>query len=462
MQTHALALANHLQSKGYPIRVLTYRANRHEEKNAARTFDVDLSFPVRRLLSRLGYWNNIRLIAQDCREFKPDLIYSSTVFYGFLSEELDVPVICRSVGNDVMRPWIAYPFRFGGRLLGSPLLEQPVYDLFKKFNYPEWVEVLFHRYRHQLMVRSARLMHLIMANSKFTSDLLSDIGIPTRRIELVVGGVDARRFLAPGKQVNRTELRNRLGLPPRRFIITTACRLVAKKGIDFLLNSFSELLERMPDAHLVIIGEGKHAKRYRRLANRLNLRERVTFTGRVPQNEIQHYYWASNLFALASRIQVNKVTGIRDAETMGRVLCEANAAGTPVLAANSGGIPSVIKNNFNGLLFEPGNTPGFIKQVLKIRNDKALKKKIVGNGKKLAREKFDWSKIVAAHERAIYNIVKTNHPEQDFVVPGKDKKERSPKKRSGAVRKKSKLKTSATRSTARGPRKKKKMTPAFT
>ncbi len=406
MQTHALALASHLHERGYPVRVVTYRANRHEEKDAGLSFDSGLPFPVRRILSRLGFWHNIQVIAQESRDFDADLVYCSTVFYGYLRRELKVPVICRSVGNDVMRPWIAYPFRFGSRLIGSALFEQPIYDLFKKFNYPEWVEVLFRKRRRAVMAESARMMDLVMANSDFTADLLHELGIRDDRIEVLVGGVDTHRFRCRSPQRIRKKLRMALGLPAKCFLITTACRMVSKKGVDFLLETMPELRRRMPDTHLLVIGAGRHERRYQRMAERLGLSEHVTFCGRIPQNEIHRYYWASNLFVLASRVQVNPLTGLRDAETMGRVLCEANASGLPVIASRSGGIPSVIKHERNGLLFEPDNPKELLRMIARVRRDKNLRDRMIARGMLMAEERFDWSVVVAAHERAIRRVLK--------------------------------------------------------
>lgn len=419
MQTHALALATHLHSRGYPLEVVTYRANRHEEKHAAETVDSHLPFPVRRILSRLGFWNNIRLISDLSRHFEADMVYCSTVFYGYLRNELHVPVICRSVGNDVMRPWIAYPFRFGSRLVGHPLLEQPLYDLFKRFNYPEWIEVLFRRRRRRVMRDSAVLMDLVMANSDYTANLLQELGIEDQRIEVLVGGVDVRRFRCDAPERIRKKLRLALGLPPKCYLLTTACRLVAKKGVDFLLETLSELRQRMPDVHLLVIGAGRHEGRYRRQARRAGLGEHVTFAGRIPQNQIHQYYWASNLFVLASRVQHNPLTGLRDAETMGRVLCEANAAGLPVVASRSGGIPSVIRHERNGLLFEEDNAREFMRMIGRIRKDKNLRKRIVAEGIRLAEQQFDWSVIVGAHEAAIGRVLKRTETRESFLNAGR-------------------------------------------
>ena len=445
MQTHALALANYLVGRGYPIEVLTYRANRHEERDAGELFDKDLSFPVHRVLSRLGFWHNIDLISEHAKDFGPDLVYCSTVFYGYVNKHLDVPVICRSVGNDVMRPWIAYPFRFGSKLLGSKLLEQPVYDLFKRFNYPEWIEVFFRKKRYEVMRESARRMKLVMANSDFTADLLHDLGIEDERIQVLVGGVDTERFWCTNPQRVRKKLRIQLDLPPKCFLLTTACRMVAKKGVDFLIRSFADLNSRMPDAHLLIIGAGKHEKRYRRMARRLGVGDNITFAGRVPQSQIHRYYWASNLFVLASRVQINEVTGLRDAETMGRVLCEANAAGLPVVAARSGGIPSVVHHERNGLLFEPDNAEDFIGAVTRVRKDKSLRARMIDIGRRWARDRFDWSVVFQAHEEAFGDIVGTPPSPVRAVRGGKSRAKKPAGKKGGRKQTKPSTKKSSTR-----------------
>lgn len=429
MQTHALALARGLHELGYELEVLTYRANRHEEKNAVREIDAKLPFKVHRVLSRLGYWRNIDFIAKYAGIYQPDLIYSSTVFYGFLKDKQKAPVICRSVGNDVMRPWLAYPFPFGSWVLSLSFLDQNVYDLFKRFNYPEWVEIFFHRQRRRLMMESARRMDCIMANSAFTRDLLLEIGMPRGKILEVVGGVDAARFQYRSGGNIKKKNRLALGLPTDCYLISTACRLVAKKGVDFLLNSLKEIREKMPDVHMAIIGDGKHEKKYRRMARELGLEEHVSFVGRVPQEAIQKYFWASDAFVLASRIQVNQVTGLRDAETMGRVLCEANAAGIPVIAARSGGIPSVIKNRRNGLLFKPDDVASLIKALKELRGNRELRNRMIKEGLSRAKNKFDWKQIISIHEACIRGILKLDDIKHSGRGKSREKKKKAGKRK---------------------------------
>lgn len=404
MQAHALYLSRFLADRGYIVEVVTYRPSSIEERNLAQCFDNDLEFPIHRSLSRLAFWYNIKTLEQVSRQFKPDLIYCSTIFYGLLRDIVNVPIVCRSAGNDVLRPWIAYPFRLASHLLATPRLENWLYNTFKKMEYPELVDRILRKKRMNLVKQSAHRMDLIIANSKFTASLLSELGIEENKIKIAVGGVDTQRFV-PHNRSGEPQLRRALGIDNDAYIITTVCRLVPKKGIDFLLRTFHMLRNLMPDAHLLIVGDGSHSKRYQRLARDLGLSPHVTFAGSVNHLEIQRYYWLSDVFVLASRIQINPITGVRDAETMGRVLCEANAAGVPVLAARSGGIPSVIECDRNGLLFEPDNEEDFLKQIQRIRENPELTRQLVQIGYRMAHQKFDWSLILEDHENYFTSVL---------------------------------------------------------
>jgi phosphatidylinositol alpha-1,6-mannosyltransferase len=84
---------------------------------------------------------------------------------------------------------------------------------------------------------------------------------------------------------------------------------------------------------------------------------------------------------------------------MGRVLCEANAAGVPAVASRSGGIPSVITHGTNGLLFEEGRADQLVETVDLLRHDSALRSRVRDAGLRAAADIFDWSVVCEAHER---------------------------------------------------------------
>lgn len=388
MQTHAILLSRHFASQGFKVSVYTYRAV--DQVVETKLSDQQFPFVIHRSLTRIGYHKNLKILEEAVKKHQPDLIYSSTVYYGILERMTKVPVICRCVGNDILRPWIAYPFRFGKNMVSLYFIEKRLYKFFKKIHKPEFLEILFRNRRMELTVDAAKSASKILANSTFTEELLIEAGVPREKISKVVGGVDYDFF-----KRNYSGLRDRLKEHAgQKTILLTACRLVDKKGVDFLIQSMTHL----ENHHLVVVGNGRRMNRLRKLAHKLGVADEVTFIGAIPYGEMPKYFWAADIFVLASTVYQDRTTGLRDAETMGRVLCEANAAGLPIIATRSGGIPSVVKHNHNGLLFPENDMERFLFNIHRLHNEQGLKDRLVQNGLIAAQERFDWKHVLNAHE----------------------------------------------------------------
>ncbi len=388
MQTHAVHLCRYLHQRGYHAEVATYRGP-----------EVEFPFPVHRCLSRIGFTENLRTLESLTRTVRPDLLYASTIFYGRVSAATGIPMIARSAGNDVLRPWIAWPYRWLSRLLSTPSIEDILYRRFRKLDWPELIETLLLERRREEMARSARQIARILANSGYTAGLLREL--TPARVDILPGGVDARRF----RRLRDT--RDELGLPRDKRILMTACRLVAKKGLDLLMRAVA----RLPRTHLLIAGEGRQMPKCRALAEQLGITGRVSFTGCIPHDELPRYYWAADQFVLASREHVDARTGLRDVETMGRVLCEAHAAGVPVIASRSGGIPSIVEHGRNGLLFEEDDLEGLVVSIERLRKNRDLSRSVVNEGLHDAAVKWDWSVICGSHERIFHAAASIRQPQ---------------------------------------------------
>lgn len=406
MQAHAHYLSLFLHQNNYSILVLTYRYEKHT-LNAQKYFDNSQPYPVKRILSRIGYWLNIHLIQKEIKEFRPDLIYSSTVFYGFLKQKTSIPIVSRSVGNDVLRPWIGYPFKIFSSIFKFRKLEELLNQTARKIRSPEWIDRIFLKKRYKLMRKALSFHDAVIANSHFTENLLLHSDFDASRIHTVIGGVDIKVFSRDDSTAKKN-LRLKFNVPENSYVILTACRLVRKKGIEFLLDSFKLIKDIIPDCLLVIAGDGPCRKKFESLAEKLEIKNQVIFKGAVPHPEIQNYFWLSDLFVLPSYEFLNKKTGLKDAETMGRVLCEANSAGIPVIASNSGGIPSIITHNENGLLFQAGDKTDFINQVNSIYSSAELRKQLVEAGCKKAKEIFDWNIVLKKNESILLSVLNSS------------------------------------------------------
>lgn len=131
-------------------------------------------------------------------------------------------------------------------------------------------------------------------------------------------------------------------------------RLEKRKGLKFLLRAWPMVLERQPDARLVVVGRGRPLEGYRRFARRQGWTpEDVVFAGYVPTEDLPSYYQSAAVFCAPNTGQ----------ESFGIVLLEAMAAGAPIVASDIPGYRDVISNGLEGLLVEREN-PGALADAL--------------------------------------------------------------------------------------------------
>jgi glycosyltransferase involved in cell wall biosynthesis len=170
-------------------------------------------------------------------------------------------------------------------------------------------------------------------------------------------------------------------------------RLKKYKSIDHLLTGFSLLLERMPEARLVIVGEGDYKGRLMDLAGKLNLENRVEFTGYVDKQE------------KVKRLQKSWVAVYPSLkEGWGLTNIEANACGTPVIASNVPGLKDSVIEGKTGLLFEYGNVQQLSGCMLKILSDTEYRENLIRGGLSWARS-FSWDETAAKTLELMKSIV---------------------------------------------------------
>lgn len=128
----------------------------------------------------------------------------------------------------------------------------------------------------------------------------------------------------------------------RPYLICTVSRLEKEKNLYFLLRTVRELKRHLgTDFRLLLIGDGGERARLEAYAEELGIGDVTAFAGEVPNEEIRHYLFASDLFLFASR-----------SETQGIVLAEAMAAGLPVAAVRASGTSDIVADGRNGCLTE--------------------------------------------------------------------------------------------------------------
>lgn len=168
------------------------------------------------------------------------------------------------------------------------------------------------------------------------------------RMERLSPGVDTKRFHA---NCGGAQVRRRLAIPVGAPVVVCTARMVERKGQDTLVRAWPGVLSAVPEARLLLVGDGPHRKSVERLASRLGFRESVIFTGSVPWEEMPGFTDAGDVFAMPCR---TRRLGL-EAEAFGIVFLEAQACGLPVVIGDSGGAPETLDATGNGLVVDPGN-----------------------------------------------------------------------------------------------------------
>lgn len=189
--------------------------------------------------------------------------------------------------------------------------------------------------------------------SHYTADLLHDLGVSRERLHVVPNGTDPDHF----RPHNSTSVRDRLGLGDRPVLLTVG-RLVRRKGVDTVLRALRQIASSLSDVQYVVVGTGPDRNRLEALATQLGVRERIHFVGRVSHEDLPLFYSTADLFVMPAREDPPDVEGF------GLVFLEANACGTPVVGARTGGIPDAIVEGETGLLIPPSAPEKLAQSVL--------------------------------------------------------------------------------------------------
>ena len=188
-------------------------------------------------------------------------------------------------------------------------------------------------------------------------------------ISVIPNSVDTNLF-SPSKERN----------PFQGDLVLLTGRLIAAKGIKYLVEAVPEVLKEYPETFFVCIGAGNSLPYERRLKELGVSEKNFVFPGYLKERtELIKYYRASSVY-LAPTLYENLPI---------RVL-EAMACGVPVVASNVCAIPEAIDDGVNGILVQPGSVDELVDAICCLLSDSNLRRKIGENARKTVLEKFDW------------------------------------------------------------------------
>lgn len=213
----------------------------------------------------------------------------------------------------------------------------------------------------------------------------------SNKLAIIPMGVDTKIFF------KNSGIKNKFKQYKNRKIVLFAGRLNEQKGTGYLVKALPIIKSKFPNALLLIIGEGEYKRELENLVSSLKLHGHVEFLGAVEHEKIADYCNLADVFVLPS------VASRIGTEGLGLVLLEAMACGTCVVATPSGGIRCIVKDNENGLLANERDEIDLANKVVKALSDKKLRDRLAENGRKYAKERYDWENIANKFDKIYRN-----------------------------------------------------------
>ncbi len=362
-------LQKELKKRGHNVYIFT-TSNPCTRQKGLSVFRLP-SMPFIFLKSRrMGLFYSPRA-AKCVKHLKLDIIHTQTefslgIFGNIMSKQLGIPIV--HTYHTLYKDYVHYISK----------------DKFKKFS-DDLVRIISRNYCNGC--------NAVIAPSKKVYDLLKDYGV-SRPIKIIPTGIELYRF----RKENQTEadlisLKESLGIKRDEPIILFIGRIAKEKSIDVVLRQMPKVLEAIPTAKYLIVGDGQTVGELKALTRELKIENSVVFAGEQPWEKIGMFYRLGDVFVSPS------VT-----ETQGLTIIEAMASDVPVVAKNDKNIEGLINDKLNGRVFNSEDELSGI--LIELLSNKELSLRIVLNAQKTVEEYS--SELFAQNMEAVYKEVLEN------------------------------------------------------
>ena len=292
-----------------------------------------------------------------------DLVFDNqSISYGVLDIQKRLPLI------EIIHHPITFDFRF--ELKASKKLRYKI----SRFRWYSFLKM-------QKKV-APKINRIISPSRSSKKGIVQDFKCNPKNITVINNGIDTWEF----KPLTNSQ-RN-----PYR-LITTASADVPLKGLDYTLKALNLLKTNYPKIHLIVIGTIKENGHTKRLIDKLDLEQNITFKSNILKADITELYSTSSVAIVSSLY-----------EGFGYPVIEAMSCEVPLIATNTSSIPELTGKYAS--LIEPRNHEAIIESTIKILSDYDKYKEIAIKGRQHVIENFNWAKITKEYENTIYETIK--------------------------------------------------------
>jgi len=288
------------------------------------------------------------------RNLKPDVLHAHYVTnYGFFGALCNYePFVVTALGSDIL----------------SVTTESPLIRVIKKL----------------ITTYVARKANAVTVDSKSLMKEIVKLGAPVEKVRVISHGVSLKQF-NPNK---KTDLfKKTVNIPDGFEIIVSTRNLEKIYDVETLVKAIPNVIINKANAHFLIIGEGTQKSYLQKLAENLNVREHVTFLGKIPNTKVGNILANSNIYVSTSLSDSTSVS-----------LLEAMASQLPVVVTDIEGNREWVKNSKNGFVIPKSNPELLAEKIMLLLNDKSTAERFGVRNREIVEEKANYDKEMARVE----------------------------------------------------------------
>lgn len=186
------------------------------------------------------------------------------------------------------------------------------------------------------------------------------------RITVIPNGIDLDKYCKVLSPEERESILESHGIERDDKVLVCVSRISKEKNVAEIVKAFPALLRRLPEAKLLIVGDGPDVGHIESLIQKLGLGDSVIMAGRIPHEDVWKYYASGDVFVSASTFEVHSMCYL-----------EALAQGRPLLCRRDDSLDGVLKHGWNGLIYN--SRKAFVKYAYRLLTDDRLRLKMGEN-----------------------------------------------------------------------------------